>query len=149
MAISLRPEHRSEDAINVRIGGKRACCRHIEVYEGAYLKVRFTLKLMKTLCSLLWISTAALAWQKDEAKLPPPFATPSVRNNPRVISRPDGAQLKLPTGFTIEEYLTGFEVPRYMLLGPNKELLVSDSARNGQGCVWVFQGKQGKKLIEG
>jgi len=104
---------------------------------------------MKLLGSLLLIAGAALAWQKDDAKLPPPFATPSVRNNPRVISRPDGAQLKLPAGFTIEEYLTGFEVPRYMLLGPNKELLVSDSARNGQGCVWVFQGKQGKKLIEG
>ena len=82
------------------------------------------------------------------AKLPAPYATPSVRNNPRVVTRPDGAQLKLPAGFTIEEYLTDFQVPRYMLLGPGKELLVSDSARSGQGCVWAFQGKQRKKLIE-
>src|SRR6266851_7909115 len=82
-------------------------------------------------------------------KLPPPFATPSVRNNPRVVTRPDGAQLKVPAGFTNEEYLTDFQVPRFMLLGPGKELLVSDSARNGQGCVWVIQGKERKKLIEG
>src|SRR5579862_4331525 len=81
--------------------------------------------------------------------LPPPYATPSVRNEPRVISRPDGAQLKLPAGFHIEEYLGDFQVPRLMLRGPSNELLVSDSAREGKGCVWVFQGKQRKKLIEG
>jgi hypothetical protein len=71
-----------------------------------------------------------------------------VRNNPRVIARPDGAQLQVPAGFNIEEYLTDFRVPRFMLLGPNKELLISDAAPNGQGCVWVVQGKERKKLIE-
>ncbi len=81
--------------------------------------------------------------------LPPPYSTPSARNNPVVISRPNGAQLKLPVGFEIEEYLTDFQVPRFMLLGPSKELLVSDSAKDGKGCVWVIQGKQRKKLIEG
>lgn len=100
------------------------------------------------ICSLL-ISTAGLAWQKDDVRLPPPDLTHNVRNNPRVISRPDGAQLQLPAGFVIEEYLTNdFKVPRFMLLGPNKELLISDSAQNGQGCVWVVQGKERKKLIE-
>lgn len=103
---------------------------------------------MKLLGSLLLIATAAPAWQHD-VKLPAPFATPSVRNNPRVVARPADAQLKVPAGFRIEEYLTDFQVPRYMLLGPAKELLVADSARNGQGCVWVIQGKQRKKLIEG
>jgi glucose/arabinose dehydrogenase len=99
------------------------------------------------ICSLLF-STATLAWQKDDVKLPPPDLSHNVRNQPRVIARPDGTQLQLPAGFVIEEYLTDFKVPRFMLLGPNKELLISDSAQNGQGCVWVVQGKERKKLIE-
>ena len=37
-------------------------------------------------------------------KLPPPFATPSARNQSRVIDRPAGAQLKVPAGFTVEEF---------------------------------------------
>jgi glucose/arabinose dehydrogenase len=89
----------------------------------------------------------ALAWQRD-VKLPAPYATPSVRNNPHVISKPSGIQLRVPSGFTVEEYLSGFAVPRFMLLGPHQELLVSDSARDGEGCVWLIQGKQRKKLIE-
>jgi glucose/arabinose dehydrogenase len=49
-----------------------------------------------------------------------------------VIPRPDGAQLKLPQGFQIEEYATGFEVPRFLLEGPSGEVLVADSTRNGK-----------------
>jgi glucose/arabinose dehydrogenase len=101
---------------------------------------------MKLLSCLLLIAGAAAA--QYDAKLPPPFATPSVRNNPRVISRPNGAKLQVPAGFTIEEYLSDFQVPRFMALGPHQELLVSDSAKDGQGCVWLFQGKNRKKLIE-
>jgi len=102
---------------------------------------------MRFVCALTLIGGTVAAQYK--VTLPPPFATPSVRNNPRVISRPDGAQLKVPAGFDIEEYLADFQVPRFMLMGPSKELLVSDSAKDGQGCVWVFQGKQRKKLIDG
>src|ERR1041385_7855209 len=69
--------------------------------------------------------------------LPAPFATPSSTNQARVVARPDGAKLALPAGFSIDEYLSDFQVPRFMLLGPNKELLISDSAQNGNGCVWV------------
>jgi glucose/arabinose dehydrogenase len=95
----------------------------------------------------LALSLTALAQYK--VTLPPPYATPSSRNNPKVVSRPNGAQLKLPAGFQIDEYLANFQVPRFMLLGPNQELIVSDSARDGKGCVWVFHGKDRKKLIDG
>jgi glucose/arabinose dehydrogenase len=90
-----------------------------------------------------------------EVTLPAPFATPSSTNQARVAARPDGAQLKLPARFSIEEYLSDFQVPRFMLLGPNKELLISDSAQNGNGCVWVVAGAgsgtkgEKKKLISG
>jgi glucose/arabinose dehydrogenase len=103
---------------------------------------------MKIFACTLLATTAAVAWQKDEPKLPPPDLSHNVRNNPRVIKRPDGAQFHLPAGFMIEEYLSDFKVPRFMLLGPSKELLIADAAPNGQGCVWLVQGKERKKLIE-
>jgi glucose/arabinose dehydrogenase len=45
--------------------------------------------------------------------------------------------------------MSGFDVPRFMLLGPNNEILLSDSARSGGGTVYVIQGGKRKKLIEG
>jgi len=94
---------------------------------------------------------AALAWDSKDVKLPPPFATPSVDNGPRVIERPDGAELTLPAGFQVDIYAEGFEQPRFMALGPVGELLVSDSIKNG--AVYVFDNAakpdQRKKLIEG
>jgi len=85
----------------------------------------------------------------QDFKLPPPFATPSARNQSRVIDRPAGAQLKVPAGFTVEEYMTGFATPRKMILGPSNELLIADSAPSGKGTVWIAQGKDKRKLIEG
>jgi glucose/arabinose dehydrogenase len=93
-------------------------------------------------------AATALAWDAKDAKLPPPFATPSVDNGPRVIDQPGGAQLKLPAGFQIETYAEGIEQPRYMLLGPGGELLVSDSTKNGSVYV-VDRNKQRKKLLDG
>ena len=91
----------------------------------------------------------AAVYYAAETKLPAPFATPSVNNAPRVIPRPDGARLQVPAGFDVEVYAEGFEVPRYMLVGPGKELLVSDSAKDGAGAVYVLEGKERKKLIGG
>jgi glucose/arabinose dehydrogenase len=84
--------------------------------------------------------------------LPPPNATPSVRNQPKVIPQPPGAQLKVPAGFQIEVYAEGMNDPRFMLLGPNNEVLITDSARApGSGSVFILQGqgKPPKQLIKG
>jgi len=104
------------------------------------------------LCALL--VAAALAWQANPQKLPPPFHSPSANNRPEVIPRPDGARLVLPKGFQIDVYAEGFERPRFMLLGPNREVLLSDSVKGG--AVYVLQDKDGdyraetrQKLIEG
>ena len=99
---------------------------------------------MRSLLIPVLIPLAAFA-QKD-LKLPEPFATPSVRNAPKVIPRPAGIELKVPPGFAVEEYLAGFERPRYMVLGPSKELLIVDTIP--KGIVWLIQGKDKKKLIE-
>jgi glucose/arabinose dehydrogenase len=89
----------------------------------------------------------------QDFKLPPPFATPSARNQSKVIDRPAGAQLKVPAGFAVEEFLSGIERPRTMILGPSKELLITDTSFASKGAVYVvpnpLQSKDKRKLIEG
>lgn len=103
----------------------------------------------------LLFAGAAMGWQRfrQEVKLPPPFATESVQNRPQVIARPDGAQLSLPQGFTISEYVTDLQRPRIMLYAPGGEIFISESTP--EGTVTVLTDKSGKplsqrrKLIEG
>src|SRR5258706_8666895 len=101
---------------------------------------------MKFLVLTCAVASAIFA---QDFKLPAPFATPSARNQSRVIERPAGAELKVPAGFVVEEYMAGFERPRKMILGPSKKLLIADSAVGTRGVVWVAQGKDKRKLIEG
>lgn len=86
--------------------------------------------------ALVLLAAAALAWQVNPEKLPPPFATGSASNGPQVIPRPPGAQLKAPPGFQVEEYASGFEVPRFMLR-VSHGVLLSDSS--SPGTVWVLE----------
>lgn len=102
------------------------------------------------LVTAVLIAGAALAWQQKTApvNLPAPYATPSAQNRPHVIPRPNGARLQVPQGFDVEEWATGFDTPRFMLLGPSNELLLSDS---DCGCVYVLtdNGKNRKKILTG
>jgi glucose/arabinose dehydrogenase len=77
--------------------------------------------------------------------LPEPYHTKSAVNPPIVISRPEDAELNLPEGFVIEEYLSGFDHPRFMVLGPKDEILLSDMAA---GLVYVIKDKKAKVLIQ-
>jgi len=75
-------------------------------------------------------------------ELPAPFATASARNNPTIIPKPDGASLQAPAGFAIEEFMDFADMrPRFMMLGPSNEILISDTSRNGS----VFVIKDGKR----
>lgn len=92
-----------------------------------------------------------------DVKLPPPYATPSANNGPRVIPQPAGAQLHVPEGFSVDVYADGFSRPRYMTMGPSGELLLSDAADGPDGVVYAIPLNQGdgykagerKKLIGG
>ena len=100
--------------------------------------------------STLLVSTAALcglAVFAEDPKLPAPFHSPSVRNPPKVIPRPDGASLAVPKGFTIEEFAGDFNVPRYMILGPSMEILITDSVKDGAVYVLTNYGKDRKELV--
>ncbi|HTT08985.1 MAG TPA: PQQ-dependent sugar dehydrogenase [Gammaproteobacteria bacterium] len=77
--------------------------------------------------------------------LPPPFATPSVANPANIIPRPPGVELKLPPGFKVAEWATGLPGPRYMLLGPGGEVLVSAMHA---GAIMVIRDGSTKTLID-
>jgi glucose/arabinose dehydrogenase len=62
--------------------------------------------------------------------LPPPYATESVDNGPRVVRPPSGAQLHVPAGFKIDEYASGFVYPRFLLTAPNGDIFVTESRTN-------------------
>src|ERR1039457_6638803 len=99
--------------------------------------------------STLLFAASAVFYAQQKTPLPPPFATPTVNNGPHVVRQPEGAKLSVPPGFQVEIYQEGFKVPRFMLLGPSNEVLLSDAARGTSGTVYVLQGKERKALIEG
>jgi glucose/arabinose dehydrogenase len=76
--------------------------------------------------------------------LPPPNATPSVNNGPRVIPRPANAKLNLPAGFEIETFAEGdFKRIRWMALAPNGDVFVAD-ADAGSAIILRDTNKDGK-----
>lgn len=67
-------------------------------------------------------------------KLPDPFATEAVRNFPRLVRRPSGAQLQVPPGFKVETFSIDLQGPRVMRAAPNGDVFVAES-RSGRVSV--------------
>lgn len=61
------------------------------------------------------------------ADLPPPFATKSAGNPPRIVPRPSDATLKVPPGFVVEQFANGLDQPRLVRVAPNGDIFVSES----------------------
>ena len=60
--------------------------------------------------------------------LPPPNATGSAVNPPRVVPMPEGARFALPPGFEVAAYAEGnLEEPRWLALAPNGDVFVAES----------------------
>ena len=100
------------------------------------------MRLYSILAILAALGTPAVA--ADPPKLPAPYHTPSSSNGPKVVARPDGATLRVPAGFSIEEFATGFERPRFMIYGPTGEILLSDSGKAGSVYALADTNKNGK-----
>ncbi|MBY0513389.1 MAG: sorbosone dehydrogenase family protein [Gemmataceae bacterium] len=64
------------------------------------------------------------------ADLAKPFDTPSAKNHPKVVKRPDGAWPKAPPGFRVTEFATGLTQPRVITRAPNGDLFVAESSAN-------------------
>src|SRR2546423_6382323 len=72
---------------------------------------------------------------------------PPISNAPAIVPRPAGAQIKVPVGFSVDEYAAGFARPRFMVEGPGGEVLVSDTVPNGS--VIVLRDGAKRALISG
>jgi glucose/arabinose dehydrogenase len=59
--------------------------------------------------------------------LPAPYATPSVRNNSKVIGWPEGKTPILPAGFRVTLFAKGLDNPRWMYVAPNDDIFVSEA----------------------
>lgn len=101
---------------------------------------------MKQLCApvILCVLAAPALAEGNKATLPPPFHTPSTPNPPKVVPQGD-RKLRLPAGFSAEEFATGFAKPRYMIQLPGGTILVTDSV--AKGGVWAIQPDKSKKQI--
>jgi glucose/arabinose dehydrogenase len=74
--------------------------------------------------------------------LPEPFATPSANNGARIIPRPAGAELKMPSGFRAEVVAEGFDNPRWVTVAPNGDIFVAEA---GPGRIIALRpGADGK-----
>jgi len=92
---------------------------------------------MRSSTMMLLLVGSALVAAQQAPQLPAPFATSSANNAPRVVDAPAGATLHLPQGFSVSTWASGFDMPRFMLVAPGGELLLSDS---GSGIVYAFAG---------
>src|SRR3954452_17530059 len=90
---------------------------------------------MKSVLALLSLATVMLA------------QAPPISNAPTVVPRPAGAQIKVPAGFSVDEYASGFARPRFMVEGPGGEVLVSDTV--AKGSVIAIRGGEKKVVLSG
>ncbi|NNG23096.1 PQQ-dependent sugar dehydrogenase [Telluria aromaticivorans] len=74
--------------------------------------------------------------------LPPPFATTSAGNGPRVEARPNGSLPTVPKGFTVSVFAVDTDKPRLPLRAPNGDIFL---AATGKGEIKVLRSKNGDK----
>jgi len=94
-------------------------------------------------------STRAGAWDEHQpgklhhfklADLPPPFATPSAGNGPRVQARPNGSMPLVMPGFEVGIYARDDDKPRLPLRAPNGDIFL---AATSSGDIKVLRSKDG------
>jgi glucose/arabinose dehydrogenase len=62
----------------------------------------------------------------DPAGLPPPSATRSVSNAPRIVARPPDAAPKAPPGFRVGLFRAGLSHPRHLVVAANGDVLLAE-----------------------
>ena len=76
---------------------------------------------------LLALSPLAPSAEVPTPDLPPPHATPSVVNFPKVVGWPADKTPTAPPGFTVTRYASDLASPRWMYVLPNGDVLVTQS----------------------
>jgi glucose/arabinose dehydrogenase len=75
--------------------------------------------------------------------LPPPGSNAFAINPPRVVDRPPGAELRVPAGFKIDMYASGFRDPRFLVSAPNGDIFVTESRANK---IKVIRGERAQSI---
>lgn len=70
--------------------------------------------------------------------LPQPYATESARNSSKVIGWPEGKTPVAPQGFTVTKFADKMNNPRWIYLGPNGDVFVSQAQTRGEGANSVI-----------
>ena len=83
----------------------------------------------------LWIVALAVVIQQ----LPAPFATPWFRKATRVVAMPDGHQLTVPAGFTVNVFAGDLPVARFMALAPNGDVFLAEPSTGGNAKIAVLR----------
>jgi len=63
-----------------------------------------------------------------QLQLPAPYATKSVDNRSQVIGWKEGLKPIAPKGFTVNKFADGFNNPRWIYIGPNGDVFISEAA---------------------
>lgn len=74
------------------------------------------------------------------ASLPPPYATRSAGNGPKVVDRPPGAGLSVPAGFKVQLFASGLSGPRLIRTAPNGDIFIAETRR---GRIRVLRAADG------
>jgi glucose/arabinose dehydrogenase len=72
--------------------------------------------------------------------LPPPYATRSASNPPRVIAKPASATPKVPPGFEVELFVSNLRDPRTVRGAPNGDIFIAESE---PGRIRVLRAAEG------
>jgi glucose/arabinose dehydrogenase len=70
-----------------------------------------------------------------DPQLPPPQATPSAVNFPKVIGWTTGRQPTAPAGFTVTLFADNLQYPRWLYVLPNGDVLVSEARTQGSARI--------------
>ncbi|HTS79573.1 MAG TPA: PQQ-dependent sugar dehydrogenase [Myxococcaceae bacterium] len=77
--------------------------------------------------------------------LPPPFATSSAHNSPRIVPRPADARLRVPDGWRVDLFAEGLEAPRQMRVAPGGDVFIAETAH---GRIRVLRARDGATRAE-
>ena len=91
-----------------------------------------------------WRTDAPLVRRKI-TELPPPYATRSASNPPRLIAKPPSAAPKVPPGFQVELFAANLHDPRTVRVAPNGDIFVAESE---PGRVRVLRAADGASQPE-
>src|SRR5438046_2150697 len=81
---------------------------------------------------------AALISAQVVQPLPQPFETPWFRKATRVVTMPDGHQLTVPAGFTVNVFADKLQYARFMALAPNGDVFLAEPVARG-GKITVLR----------